>query len=507
MTTRPALLFVLLVSLLPAAFLHAQEEQAPAAPPPVAVGLTLDEHEVAPGAEIAGVLTLVHAEGYSTWPADAGLIPEDFALVTPLSVALSDDSAAFAEILSVGFPDPVALTTTDSFIGDTYEVVGYTGQTDIPIALRITGETDAADITLSIELQTFTAESEGEFESVTVTAALTNPNAPTDEPVSAAASAEFLGITMPDFSAGVAGALLLFAFSILGGFLLNLTPCVLPVIPLKVMTLTQHAGESKGRALFLGGTMTFGVVFFWAALGAPLAILVAVGRDFVDPSALIFGRWWITLGIGAIIALMGLGIMGLFSISLPQKAYMVNPSADNASGSFLFGVMAAVLGLPCFGFVVAPLLAGASQMPPLNIMLVFVGLGIGMGAPYLVFSLYPGLLSFMPKAGPASELIKQIMGLLLIAGAIFFIVAGLNTLFKAEPYLKGQVRNWLIVLTLVATGLWLAYQTIKITTSAAKRGVFVTLGLAIVGVSTLFAYDAGVKAKKKYDREVAGLAK
>jgi len=111
--------------------------------------------------------------------------------------------------------------------------------------------------------------------------------------------------------------------------------------------------------------MAIGVVAFWAALGAPLALLVAYGKGFVDPSAFIFGRWYITLGLGAVIALMGLGIMGLFAINLPQKAYMINPSADNAQGSFLFGVMTAVLGLPCFGFVVAPLLAGAATMPPM----------------------------------------------------------------------------------------------------------------------------------------------
>ncbi|GAB4544976.1 MAG: hypothetical protein Tsb0013_02490 [Phycisphaerales bacterium] len=501
MTIRTALLTTLLLALLTLPS-FAQGEKA--GPPPVSVGLTLDEHEVAPEATITGTLTLVHADGYATWPADASLIPEAFALVTPLKVSLSEKSSAFAELIRIDYPEPVDRTATDTFVGETLDVRGYAGEVAIPVTLRITQTTDAPDLTLTLELQAFTADTEGQFETITVTAALNNPNAQPAGPVSSAGGTEFLGIRMPDFSAGAGGAALLFLFAMIGGFILNLTPCVLPVIPLKVMTLTQHAGESKGRALFLGVMMTVGVIAFWALLGAPLAILVAVGRDFVDPSAFIFGKWYVTLGIGVVIALMGLGIMGLFSINLPQKAYMVNPSADNASGSFLFGVMAAVLGLPCFGFVVAPLLAGAATMPPMNIMLVFVGLGIGMGAPYLVFSVFPGLLSFMPKAGPASELIKQMMGLLLIAGALFFVGAGVKGLFKAQPYLQDQLVLWLIVLTLIGAGLWLAWQTFKITRSAARRAVFAMLALVIAGVPVAFAVDSGAKAHKKHLRFLEG---
>ncbi len=480
----------------PQAFGQGSESKEAAAPPPVSVGLELEDHEAVAGETIKGVLTLVHQEGFASWPADASLIPSDFGLATPLSFALDSTSAAFATLDSVTYPDPVQRTTTDSFLGGEFDVLGYAGTVEFPVIITMTQDTEASTITFDITLQAFTKESEGEFETISVSAALNNPNAP--QPIVARAS--FFGIPMPDFTTP-SGTLLLFLFAVIGGFVLNLTPCVLPVIPLKVMTLTQHAGESRGRALFLGGIMSLGVIAFWTLLGAPLAIIVAVGGDFIDPSAFIFGRWWITLAIGAIIFLMGLGIMGMFSISLPQKTYMINPSADNASGSFLFGVMAAVLGLPCFGFVVAPLLAGAATMPPLSILMVFVGLGVGMGVPYLVFSLYPKLLAFMPKAGPASELIKQIMGLLLIAGALFFVGAGINSLYKAHPFLKEQLVLWLITGTVIGAGALLAYQTVKITKSPARRFVFVGLGLLIIAAPVAVAVQAGTKAHTKYERE------
>ncbi|HAW96733.1 MAG TPA: hypothetical protein DCX60_10690, partial [Phycisphaerales bacterium] len=158
------------------------------------------------------------------------------------------------------------------------------------------------------------------------------------------AGPSFFGITIPRTD-GAVGIVVLILLSMLGGFILNLTPCVLPVIPIKIMTLSQHAA-TPGRALTLGLWMTIGVVAFWVAIGLPVVFFASV----TDPSR-IFGIWWVTFGVGALIGVMGIGIMGLFTLSLPQSTYMLNPKADTAWGSFLFGIMTAVLGLPCFGFV------------------------------------------------------------------------------------------------------------------------------------------------------------
>ncbi|MFN7021969.1 MAG: cytochrome c biogenesis protein CcdA, partial [Phycisphaerales bacterium] len=150
----------------------------------------------------------------------------------------------------------------------------------------------------------------------------------------------------------------LFLAAAIGGMVLNLTPCVLPVIPIKVLTLNKHAG-SKQRALVLGMWMAAGVVAFWAAIGVPMAFI----SKAIDPSQLIFGTWYITLGIGVLIVLLSLGLMGLFSINLPQSVYEVETKADSGFGSFMFGIFTAILGLPCFGFVAGGLLAAASVLP------------------------------------------------------------------------------------------------------------------------------------------------
>lgn len=272
----------------------------------------------------------------------------------------------------------------------------------------------------------------------------------------------------------------LIGFSLAGGFVLNLTPCVLPVIPIKVMTLTKHAGEDKGRAFVLGLWMAIGVIAFWSALAIPVLFV----QSLADPSR-IFSYWWLTLGIGLLIVVMAGGLMGLFNITLPQKTYMINPKADNAWGSFLFGVMTAVLGLPCFGFIVGALLPAAATMTAGVVLAVFVSMGVGMALPYLVLSIFPGLLKNVPKTGPASELVKQVMGLLLMAAGAYFIGSGLIGLVAEKPYLAKVLHWWAAGILVFLAGLWLLVRTVQITKKPLPRVLFsvVAVGFGAAGVA------------------------
>ncbi|MFI4892921.1 MAG: protein-disulfide reductase DsbD family protein [Phycisphaerales bacterium JB058] len=260
------------------------------------------------------------------------------------------------------------------------------------------------------------------------------------------------------------------AASMVGGFVLNLTPCVLPVIPIKIMTLTHHAGESRSRALVLGLWMALGVIAFWSALAIPVLFI----KGMADPSV-IFGIWWLTSGIGLVIIVMAAGLMGLFQIKLPQKAYMVNPSVDSAQGSFMFGVMTAVLGLPCFGFVVGALLPAAATAGAGVVVTVFVSMGVGMALPYFVLALFPGMLKKVPRTGPASELVKQVMGLLLMAAGAYFIGAGMLALVAEFPFMGKVLHWWAAGIFVAAAGLWLFYRTVRITQKTTPRVVMLVL--------------------------------
>ncbi|MCZ6835652.1 MAG: thioredoxin family protein, partial [Planctomycetota bacterium] len=309
---------------------------------------------------------------------------------------------------------------------------------------------------------------------------------------------KFFGWTLPDFQ-GPFGTVILAFLSIIGGFILNLTPCVLPVIPIKIMTISQHA-DKPGQCLKLGIWMALGVVAFWLAIGLPVAFITSV----TDPSR-IFGIWWITLGIGLIIGVMGFGIMGLFMMQLPQSVYMINPKADTPFGSFMFGIMTAVLGLPCFGFIAGALLAGAATLPSLTVIIVFTSIGIGMAAPYLVLAAKPSLVDKIPRTGPASELVKQVMGLLLLASAAYFIGSGLIGLLTDKPYLGKQLHWWAVAGLTTASGLWLIMRTFQITSKPLPRITFTIIGLILSFITLWVATGFTSKAKETWTVQQAAL--
>lgn len=298
----------------------------------------------------------------------------------------------------------------------------------------------------------------------------------------------FFGLAVPR-TGGFLGAVILILLGMLGGFILNLTPCVLPVIPIKIMTLSQHAA-TPGRALSLGLWMAFGVFAFWFVIGLPVIFFASV----TDPSR-IFGIWWVTFGIGALIGIMGIGIMGLFTLSLPQSAYMINPKADTAWGSFLFGVMTAVLGLPCFGFIAGALFAGAATLPPIVTLLIFGSIGIGMGAPYLVLAARPTLVERIPRTGPASELVKQVMGLLLLAAAAYFIGSGLIALVAEMPWMARQLHWWAISIAMIIAGGWLVLRTWQITDRVGPRLLWTVVAIVIAGLPTWYSIKSTEKAR------------
>jgi thiol:disulfide interchange protein DsbD len=307
----------------------------------------------------------------------------------------------------------------------------------------------------------------------------------------ATGGASFFGLSLAG-TRGPTGFAILALLGIAGGLVLNLTPCVLPVIPIKVLTLTQHAGSHR-RTLVLAAWMSLGVIAFWLGLGIPAAFISA----FADPSR-IFGIWYITTAIGVVIAAMGLGIMGLFMINLPQRVYAIDPKASTPGGSFLFGVMTAVLGLPCFGFVAGALLPAAAAIGKTATITVFAAMGVGMALPYALLAANPKWLKRVPRTGPASELVKQVMGLLMLAAAAYFIGSGLIALNHDAPWI-GPKLHWIAIAIFgIFAGGWLMVRTIQITKKPARRVIFGALGVVLALGAVWPAWSLTSEAKHEY---------
>jgi thiol:disulfide interchange protein len=270
------------------------------------------------------------------------------------------------------------------------------------------------------------------------------------------------------------GWVVLLLTAALGGLLLNFTPCVLPLIPIKIISLS-HASENRQRCFLLGLVMSLGVFAFWIGLG----VLIALVSDFTATNQL-FQYPAFTILVGIIIGVMALGMFGFFSIRLPQFIYMINPQQDSLRGSFALGILAAVLSTPCTAPFMGAAAAWAATQGPLTTISTFAAIGGGMALPYLLLSAFPNLVSRMPKAGPASELIKQVMGLFMLAAAAYFLGVGISALLSSPPNPPGKFYWWPVMGLVAAGGAWLAFRTLALAGKKATKTVFTGLGLILM---------------------------
>jgi thiol:disulfide interchange protein DsbD len=273
------------------------------------------------------------------------------------------------------------------------------------------------------------------------------------------------------------GWILLLITAAFGGMLLNFTPCVLPLIPIKIISLS-HAAEDRKRCFLLGWIMSLGVLAFWIALG----ILIARVSDFTATNQL-FQYPIFTILVGGIITIMAIGMFGFFSIRLPQFIYLINPRQDSLKGAFALGILAAVLSTPCTApFMGAAAAWAATQRPPITVV-TFAAIGGGMALPYLLLSAFPHLVNRMPKAGPASELIKQVMGLFMLAAAAYFLGVGTSALLSSPPNPPSKIYWWPVMGLVAAGGAWLSFRTLALAREKTAKIVFVSLGLILMVLS------------------------
>lgn len=216
---------------------------------------------------------------------------------------------------------------------------------------------------------------------------------------------------------GLPGWLLL---AFLGGMILNVMPCVLPVLSLKVFSLLKHSGQTKQQALMHGLAYTGGVVLSFLCLAVVLLLLRALGERIGWGFQLQSPGFVVVLAL--LFFLFALNLMGVFELGSSLVGADTEVSKRNdLVGSFSMGILAAVVGAPCVGPLLASVGGIAVQAPPLTGLLIFGMMGFGLAAPFLVLAIFPNLVAYLPKPGAWMESVKQFMGFLLIAAVLFLI--------------------------------------------------------------------------------------
>ena len=236
----------------------------------------------------------------------------------------------------------------------------------------------------------------------------------------AAVSAEEAGSSSGGGSAIEGNLLLYMAFAMLGGLILNLMPCVFPVLSIKAISIAKNVGETKAKQRMDGLVYTAGVVVAFVVLASALIALRAGGEAV--GWAFQFQQPWFLAFIVYLFFLMALSLSGVFEIGTSLMG--AGSSLTNRSGyqgSFFTGVLATTVATPCTAPFMGPAIGFALTQSWLVAMLVFISLGVGMALPILLLSFAPALNRYMPKPGAWMETFKQLMAFPLYASALFFL--------------------------------------------------------------------------------------
>jgi thiol:disulfide interchange protein DsbD len=287
---------------------------------------------------------------------------------------------------------------------------------------------------------------------------------------------------------------LLLGAAFLGGLILNLMPCVLPVLALKVLSFVQQTQESPARVRALSLVYGAGVtVSFLILAGIAIAVRATQGsfswgQQFQNPQFLV--------AITTLVTLMALNLFGVFEITLGSGAMGAASqiaSKEGAAGAFFNGVVAVVLGTSCTAPFLGLALGYALYRSPLEIVLTFVAVGAGLAFPYVALSFFPALRRFLPKPGLWMERFKVALGFPVLGTGVW-LLSQMPTHFGKG----GALWVGLFLLT-VAVAAWIFGQFIQRGTSRKGLAAAAAVLLLAGGYAVALEHELNWRSPKDAD--------
>ena len=265
----------------------------------------------------------------------------------------------------------------------------------------------------------------------------------------------------------------------LGGLILNVMPCVFPVIALKILGFVQQSKEAPRQVFRLGLIYALGVVASFLVLAGTVVAVqraggaASWGMQMQNPQ--------FTLLLTVLITLVALNLFGVFEVTLGGRAMGVAgqlASRQGAAGAFLNGVLATALATPCTAPFLAPALGFAFAQPPAVIVAMFVAVALGLAFPYIVLSWQPQWLRFLPRPGPWMERFKVVMGFPMLATAVWLFS------FTARRF-GGGGPLWLgLFLVVLALSAWIWGQFVQ----RGRKGRAIAACLSLLLLASGYGY-------------------
>ena len=287
-------------------------------------------------------------------------------------------------------------------------------------------------------------------------------------------------VTSNKTAGGFPGTLVL---AFVGGLILNLMPCVFPVLGIKILGFVNQAGADRRKVTLHGLVFVLGLLLsFWALAGALLA-LRAGGRELgwgfqLQEPGFVFA-------LAVLLLVFALNLSGLFEVGLSATGVGAQLQMKSGfTGSFFTGVLATVVATPCSAPFLAPALGAALTLSPAESLAVFTAIAFGLAVPYLLLSVFPGAIKFLPKAGAWMETFKQLMAFPLYATVGFLV-----WVLAAQTPDTGLLQV-LFGLVLVAMAAWAYGRWTQHGGSAARRRFGAVLAAALLAGGVVWGWPA-----------------
>ena len=295
-------------------------------------------------------------------------------------------------------------------------------------------------------------------------------------------------------TATVSSIWLFFGAALIGGLILNIMPCVLPVLGMKLQSVVAASGSNAKRVRRQFIMSALGIISsFW---------LIAIGLLILKASGAAIG-WGIQfqnpyfIGFLALLTwLFALNLAGAFEVRLPSKlnTWAATKGDESYLGHYLQGMFATLLATPCSAPFLGTAIAFALVASTPELLFIFTGLGIGMSAPWLLIAAFPSMLKLLPKAGSWMNITRYVFSVMLVITAVWLV-----SLLSNHLTYSTIASVLLIALFVSGYSIWRRYGSAGIAAGLAALMLPVTIGL-IVATLTVSQWSEGVRPDHNWQR-------